>query len=51
MPNDDYLHDENIIGAVVDGKRVTNELFRKERQDTIIRASRELAAAEKWGAE
>ncbi|MCV9964836.1 hypothetical protein OIU34_23365 [Pararhizobium sp. BT-229] len=48
MPNDDYLHDENIIGAVVDGKRVTNELFKQERQDTIARANRELEAAEEW---
>ncbi|MCZ7860992.1 hypothetical protein O9X98_06200 [Agrobacterium salinitolerans] len=49
MPNDEYLHDENIIGAVVGGKRIVNELFRKERQAAINRANRELEAAEKWG--
>jgi hypothetical protein len=51
MPTDDYLHDENIIGAVVDGKRVMNDLFTTERQDIIARASRELEGAAKWGAE
>ena len=51
MPNDEYLHDENIIGAVIGGKRVANKLFKKERQDTIIRANRELEAAEKWSIE
>jgi hypothetical protein len=51
MPSDDYLHDENIIGAIVNGKRVANDLFVKERQDAIARADRELEAAEKWAAE
>jgi hypothetical protein len=50
MPTDDYLHDENIIGHVVDGKRVMNELFTAERHDIIARASRELEGAAKWGA-
>ncbi|MBY3433692.1 hypothetical protein HFN89_05965 [Rhizobium laguerreae] len=51
MPSDDHLHDENIIGAVVGGKRVMNDLFTTERQALIARANRELEGAEKWGAE
>jgi hypothetical protein len=48
MPSDDYLHDENIIGAIVGDVRVRNDLFKKEREDIITRANRELEAAEKW---
>jgi hypothetical protein len=51
MPSDDYLHDENIIGAVVEGKRVENDLFTKERKDSIARATKELRAAEQWSSE
>lgn len=48
MPSDDYLHDENIIGAIVDGKRIVNRLFNKDRDDTIKRAQLELQAAAYW---
>ncbi len=48
MPSDDYLHDENIIGAVIDGKRIPNELFRQERKEIVDRAIRELGLADQW---
>lgn len=48
MPNDDYLHDEDIVGAIVDGKRVLNDLFQQDRVATITMINRELAAADQW---
>lgn len=48
MPSDDYLHDENIVGAVIDGKRVPNDLFRQERKEIVDRAIRELEIADQW---
>jgi hypothetical protein len=48
MPSDDYLHDENIIGSIVDGKRVPNPLFTQDRHDTIDLAQQELSAAAEW---
>lgn len=48
MPSDDYLHDENIVGAVIDGKRVANDLFQIERKEIIERATRQLALADQW---
>ena len=48
MPSDDYLHDENIVGAVIDGKRVPNELFKRERKKTVDRAIRELTLSDQW---
>lgn len=50
MPGDDYLHDENIVGAVIDGKRVANDLFQIERKEIIERATRQLALADQWAA-
>jgi hypothetical protein len=48
MPSDDYLHDENIVGAVIDGKRVANDLFSHERTKIVERAKREQALADQW---
>ncbi|TLX17180.1 hypothetical protein [Rhizobium sp. MHM7A] len=50
MPSDDYLHDENIIGAVIDGKRVANDLFQIERKEIIERATQQLVLADQWAA-
>jgi hypothetical protein len=50
MPSDDYLHDENIVGAVIDGKRVPNDLYTSERKEIVERAAQQLALASQWAA-
>lgn len=48
MPSDDYLHDEDIVGAVIDGKRVSNDLYQAERKEIVQRALQQLALANHW---
>lgn len=48
MPSDDYLHDENIVGSIVDGKRIPNDLFVKDREEIVANAEQQMLLAKSW---
>ncbi len=48
MPDDNYLHDEDIIGFYNDGKRIINDLYLKDRNSQLLLLNQELDAAGHW---
>lgn len=48
MPSDDYLHDEDILGCIIDGKRIPNDLYIADRKADADRLVQEIDMFERW---
>lgn len=48
MPGDQHLRDEDIVGSVVDGRKIANPLFTRERAQIAARASADIQKSADW---